>query len=95
MTPSQKLIDAAAEALYEADRVNSKPWCICPWAEAPPNTKQDYLDLVTIPVAVALREAERMVTEHYQELSAEHRLLLINRAAAIASLIPQETQNAE
>lgn len=35
----------------------------------------------------ALEEAAMVVTEHYQELCTEHRLLLINRAAAIRKLI--------
>ena len=33
-----------------------------------------------------LEEAARVVTEHYQELCTEHRLLLVNRAAAIRAL---------
>jgi len=33
-----------------------------------------------------LEEAARAVTEYYRELSTEHRLLLLNRAAAICAL---------
>ena len=36
--------------------------------------------------AEALEEAAKIVTEHYQELCTEHRLLLVNRAAAIRAL---------
>jgi hypothetical protein len=36
--------------------------------------------------AEALEEAAKVVTEHYQELCTEHRLLLVNRAAAIRAL---------
>lgn len=36
--------------------------------------------------AQALEEAARVVTEHYETLCAEHRLLLVNRAAAIRAL---------
>jgi len=38
-------------------------------------------------IAIALEEAAKVVTEHYQELSTEHRLLLLNRAAAIRAMI--------
>jgi hypothetical protein len=41
--------------------------------------------------AEALEEAAKVVTEHYQELCTEHRLLLVNRAAAIRAL--KETRN--
>jgi len=41
--------------------------------------------------AEALEEAAKVVTEHYQELCTEHRLLLVNRAAAIRAL--KETSN--
>lgn len=34
-----------------------------------------------------MREAARIVTEHYESLSQEHRLLLVNRSAAILSAI--------
>lgn len=34
----------------------------------------------------ALEEAAQVVTEHYEELCTEHRLLLLNRAAAIRAL---------
>jgi len=34
----------------------------------------------------ALEEAAKVVTEYYQELCTEHRLLLVNRAAAIREL---------
>lgn len=36
--------------------------------------------------AEVLEEAAGVVTEHYQELCTEHRLLLVNRAAAIRAL---------
>lgn len=36
--------------------------------------------------AEVLEEAAKVVTEHYQELCTEHRLLLVNRAAAIRAL---------
>ena len=36
--------------------------------------------------AQALEEAARVVTEHYETLCAEHRLLLVNRAAAICAI---------
>ena len=36
--------------------------------------------------ADALEEAARVVTRHYEALCAEHRLLLVNRAAAIRAL---------
>lgn len=36
--------------------------------------------------AEVLEEAARVVTGHYQELCTEHRLLLVNRAAAIRAL---------
>ena len=37
-------------------------------------------------IALVLEEAARVVTEHYQELCTEHRLLLVSRAAAIRAL---------
>ena len=40
-------------------------------------------------IAVALEEAAKVVTEHYQELCTEHRLLLVNRAAAIRALVKE------
>jgi hypothetical protein len=40
-------------------------------------------------IAIALEEAAKVVTEHYQELSTEHRLLLLNRAAAIRAMIKE------
>ena len=40
--------------------------------------------------AEVLEEAAKVVTEHYQELCTEHRLLLVNRAAAIRALTPKE-----
>lgn len=36
--------------------------------------------------AIVLEEAAKVVTEHYETLSTEHRLLLLNRAAAIRKL---------
>lgn len=53
------------------------------------NVERLEADLATAR-ADALEEAARVVTEHYQELSAEHRLLLLNRAAAIRALIPHD-----
>ena len=41
-------------------------------------------------VAVVLEEAAKVVTEHYQVLCTEHRLLLVNRAAAIRALKEQK-----
>jgi len=35
---------------------------------------------------LALEEAVKVVTQHYEELCTEHRLLLMNRAAAIRAL---------
>lgn len=43
-------------------------------------------DAVELCLDIALEEAAKVVTEHYQELCTEHRLLLVNRAAAIRSL---------
>jgi hypothetical protein len=40
-------------------------------------------------IRIALEEAAKVVTEHYQELSTEHRLLLLNRAAAIRAMIKE------
>jgi len=46
---------------------------------------RDY-GLARAVVAMCMEEAAKVVTEHYQELCAEHRLLLLNRAAAIRAL---------
>ena len=42
--------------------------------------------LISLVRAEALEEAAKKVTEHYEELCTEHRLLLLNRAAAIREL---------
>jgi hypothetical protein len=44
-------------------------------------------EIITLASNQALEEAAKVVTEHYQELSTEHRLLLLNRAAAIRAMI--------
>jgi hypothetical protein len=62
----------------------------------------EFRDYARAAIAIALEKAARVVTEHYQELSTEHRLLLLNRAAAIRAMIPSgndpaqdDTSNAE
>jgi hypothetical protein len=60
MTPSQKLIDAAAEAVWEADRALVLPKSrdqMPPWPDAPEDIRESYRARVTIPVTVALRAA--------------------------------------
>ena len=44
------------------------------------------VDGMSAALDLALEEAAKVVTEHYQELCTEHRLLLVNRAAAIRQL---------
>jgi len=109
MTPSQKLIGEAAEALYEAHRARIASSFTCPpWPEALLNDRRQYLDLVTIPVTVALRAAVEVAEgfefgppdEAFCEKRPDEGELIralydrtTDTAAAIASLIPQETQN--
>lgn len=57
MTPSQKLIDAAAKEVFDMDCAKSKiaPWL--QWSEATEAERNDYRARVTVPVTVALRAA--------------------------------------
>lgn len=64
--------------------------CTCHPSEAPVPCRKQYafLDCIRAEArAIVLEEAAKVVTEHYQELSTEHRLLLLNRAAAIRAMI--------
>ena len=47
----------------------------------------DLAPLINAARAEGMREAAGIVTEHYESLSEEHRLLLVNRSAAILSAI--------
>ena len=87
MTPSQKLIDAAAEALYEADRRRLWP-DDPPWADLLEVVKRTYRSRVTIPITVALKAA-------VEELKGWGDIYGNNAADAISSLIPQETQETQ
>jgi hypothetical protein len=73
MTPSQKLIDAAAEALYDADRKMHPPsrstWP--KWKDAPDDVKGPYRSAVTIPVTVALRAAVEVCKAKAEEQEAK------------------------
>jgi hypothetical protein len=100
MTPSQKLIDAAAEALYDADRKMHPPsrstWP--KWKDAPDDVKDPYRSAVTIPVTVALKAAIREAEEvRHPNWSAENEdwcAGTMAAARAISSLIPaQEKTN--
>jgi hypothetical protein len=103
MTPDQqRLIDAAAEALYEEHRARIAPSTCPPWAKAGLNDKRLYLDLVTIPVTVALKEAAKMAktawltTPHGSIADADAMNdMCEDLSSAISSLIPaQEKTNA-
>jgi len=86
MTPAQKLIDAAAEQLYEWHRSRGAEREE-PWSALPDFVKDLYRDHVTIPVTVALRAA-------VEELKGWRDIYGDNAAAAISSLIPaQEKTN--
>jgi hypothetical protein len=72
--------------------------CTCHPSEAPVPCRKQYafLDCIRAEArAIALEEAATVVTEHYQELSTEHRLLLLNRAAAIRAMIPNRNDPAQ
>jgi hypothetical protein len=94
MTPSQKLIDEAAEAVWEADRALVLPKSrdqMPPWPDAPEDIRESYRARVTIPVTVALKAVVE-VAERPEEQGSVRAQRIAN---AISSLIPQETQNAE
>ena len=106
MTPEQqKLIDAAAEALYEADRaVRAKGgWRWPEWADAFGDTKDRYRARVTIPVTVALRAAVEVCkddlpspsdpTRNFNDYTKGYNDCAGHISVTISSLIPQETQN--
>lgn len=83
------LAKALCRAAYPADRfpnLNVDEQATDPhWSE-----QADAAIALMRPVirAQALEEAARVVARHYETLCAEHRLLLVNRAAAIRALIP-------
>jgi hypothetical protein len=73
------LVERAARAVYEAQGgVN--------WERRYEEDKQDYRNLASAAVAIALDEAAKVVTEHYEALSTGHRLMVANMAAAIRKL---------
>ena len=93
MTDRDELVEKVARAIADYELPVGPGW---------QDRWRDYLGTADAAIALmrpviraeALEEAARVVTEHYQELSAEHRLLLLNRAAAIEALIlplPKET----
>lgn len=48
--------------------------------------KNTFYRLADAAIALVLEEAARVIVENYEELCTEHRLLLLNRAAAIRAL---------
>jgi hypothetical protein len=56
--------------------------CMSPEYKWPP-----IEDIADAAIAVIMEEAARVVTEHYQELCTEHRMLLLNRAAALRAYV--------
>lgn len=52
-----------------------------------PQHPQQVANIASAALDIALEEAAKVVTEHYEELCTEHRLLVINRAAAIRALM--------
>jgi hypothetical protein len=79
------LVERVARVMYELPVRGSA--ITCDWAHAPDEIKEAYFDEARAAIAIALEGAAKVVTEHYQELSTEHRLLLLNRAAAIRAII--------
>ncbi len=69
MTPAQKLIDAAAEQQYEADRaIRAKGGWVWPeWAAAVSSEKDRYRRRVTIPVTVAMKAAVEVANAEVDE----------------------------
>ena len=65
------------------------------WSASEPDVKAWYARVEAAVRAAALEEAAKVVTEHYQSLSAEHRILLIDRANAIRALSPSPAAPAD
>jgi hypothetical protein len=100
MTPSEKLVDAAAEQLYEWHRSRGAEREE-PWSALPDFVKDLYRDHVTIPVTVTLKEAAKMAktawltTPHGSIADADAMNdMCEDLSSAISSLIPaQEKTN--
>lgn len=83
-TPDVELVEMVARAIFD---VYDDP------AIGRPSYAAAHAAITAITPVIrrqAMEEAARVVTEHYQELSTEHRLLLVNRAAAIRALMEKK-----
>ncbi len=75
---------------FAKETPNPTPWADLPYIERAIWFGVDTAHSENIGIKArddALREAARIVTEHYEALTAEHRLLLLNRATSIISAI--------
>ena len=84
---SDDLVERVARAIFDASPYREHDG---PFEQQSERYQALTMRYARAAIAVVLEEAAKIVTEHYQELCTEHRLLLVNRAAAIRALVKHD-----